>query len=207
MKKKIFFAFLTTFVILGLMAACSWRGNGEEDVVADAPAAPSEVEVTREVTRIVTEAPPEDDPCPPGWPTDVEGMDVETCPAEWGVLYLKAEQDLFVYALVGVNGNGFPILSKTATPYTAGEIIVAYNSWNGVSYDYEFNDLANAQGSMQVGENEWAKEFPGLWRGDGMTMAYELAGQYGAGLFVRADDVSVPDCEDLFLEYPLSCTQ
>jgi len=207
--KKI--ATFLALLILGLfLTACGWRGQADEATEAPAPALPVDPAVAAAPTEALPEPTATESPCPPGWPEDVEGMSWDTCPAEWGVLYLKAEQDLFVYELVGINANGFPIFVPTAKTIGADEVIVVYNSYNAISYDQVFNDAANAQGSIAVPDTDpviYEKEFPGRWRGDGAMHLYEIAGEYGAGFFVRVDQTSVPDCEDLFLKYPLSCTQ
>ena len=209
-EKKKHIKFLVLFAILALaLAACSWRGEAEEDVSPLAPAVPVAPAVVAPA-EVIPDPTATESPCPPGWPKDVEGMDWDTCPSEWGVLYLFAEQDLFVYELIGVNANGFPIFVPTALTYAEGKVIVVYNSYNAISYDQVFNDATNAQGSIAIPGTDpvqYEKEFPGLWRGDGAMNFYEIAGEYGAGFFVRADQVSVPDCDDLYLEYPLSCTQ
>ncbi|KKK65287.1 hypothetical protein LCGC14_2975660, partial [marine sediment metagenome] len=86
--------------------------------------------------------------------------------------------------------QGLPIFSKTNIPHLAGSIIVVFNTFNGVSYGYDFDELANAQKFYEadVLDEEtgklvtvWLKEFPGRWRGDGVVFAYEIAGEYGAG--------------------------
>jgi hypothetical protein len=150
-------------------------------------------------------------------------MEWDTCPETWGVLYFKAERDLFEYELLGMNAKGLPILSKTNVVHKAGSIIVVFDTWNGVSYSYDFNELANAQKfyEAEVLDEDgktitvWLKEFPGRWRGDGWVFAYEIAGKYGAGRFVLDDHGSFPTCDKypdgslihLTLQYPESCNQ
>lgn len=171
-----------------------------------------EVEVEKLVEVLVTPEPEPTGPCPDGWPAAW----TEPCPEEWDVFYLLVSEHTALWEIVGENANGFPILAPyaPAITYDADDIVIAYNG-NQVTEYYLMPDgtlaidgpsRANAD-ALYLVDGEWVAEFPGRYRGDGVMYFYKVVGPDGAGLFVRADHVTFPLCENLHLSIPESCTQ
>ncbi len=232
MIKKKFFGLLVLLVFALLLAAC---GAPPEDtppevieVTVVVHSDPQIVEVEKIVE--VTAAPPEPaaaSDCAPGWDENFALLDDAECPENWGILYLEVTQHTVLWQLVGETEDEDLLFQRFAPliHYAAGKIVLTYNGLG--SEEYYLND----DGDLAVAGPDWPNgqdlyfdkdgnsvaTFLGRWVGlwidaDGHQRAderyfYKVAGPEGPGLYILADHVLIPLCENLILAVPQSCNQ
>ncbi len=197
-------------------------------VACGAPAVdPETVEVEVEVTRLVeVEVPSE--------PEIVEvEVEVTAQPPEptaivnWGILYLQVTGHTVLWELVGETDEGVFLFERfdPRIHYALDDIVLAYNGLGDEEFYLNADgdlaldgpDFPNAQDFFTNDDGDTVAEFIGRWSGfwidvEGNTRSqlqyyYKVAGPEGAGLYILAEDVVIPLCENLILAVPESCDQ